>query len=206
LFNDAARKNRATTRTKLGIAAKAPVLVYVGSVGGAYLMSEMFALFGAYRKLRPGARFLFVTGHPRQEIERLARAQGIDRAELVVVSATRDEVPALIAAADLGVSFILPSYSAKASCPTKFGEMLAMGVPVIANAGVGDIADIIRDTAAGAIVEDFDEASLAKGIADAEAAGKEPAAVRAVAVRYFALEQGVDRYDEIYQAIGRQSG
>jgi glycosyltransferase involved in cell wall biosynthesis len=92
-----------------------------------------------------------------------------------------------------------------ASCPTKFGEMLAMGVPVIANGGVGDIADIIRDTGAGAIVEDFDEASLTKAIAEAEAAGTDPAAVRAAAVRYFALEQGVDRYDEIYQAIGRQA-
>ena len=71
----------------------------------------------------------------------------------MIVSAKRDEVPALIAAADLGVSFILATYSAKASCPTKFGEMLAMGVPVIANAGVGDIAEIIRETGAGAVVD-----------------------------------------------------
>ena len=62
-------------------------------------------------------------------------------------------MPALIAAADLGVSFILATYSAKASCPTKFGEMLAMGIPVIANAGVGDIAEIAARNRSGAIVE-----------------------------------------------------
>ena len=205
LFDEAARKSRAATRKRLGISAKAPVLVYVGSVGGAYLIDEKFALFRAYRKLRPGARFLFVTGHSRQEIERLARTQGIDRAELIVVSARRDEVPALIAVADLGVSFILATYSAKGSCPTKFGEMLAMGVPVIANAGVGDIAEIIHDTGAGAIVDAYDEVSLTKAITQAEAAAKDPASVRTAAVRYFALERGIDLYDETYRAIGRQA-
>ena len=201
LFND--RKGRAAIRKKLGIAPKASVLLYVGSVGGAYLMDEMFALFRAYRKLRPGARFLFVSGHPREEIQRLA--YGIDPIELVVASAKRDEVPALIAAADLGVSFILATYSAKASCPTKFGEMLAMGIPVIANPGVGDIADIVRETGAGAIVGRYDEASLTKAIIRAEAAAKDPALVRAAAERYFALETGIDRYDAIYREIGRKA-
>lgn len=203
LFAETIRKERTATRKRLGIAAKANVLVYVGSVGGAYLMTEMLALFRAYRKLHPGARFLFVSGHPREEIERLALAEGVEPNELVVVSAKREEVPGLIAAADLGVSFILATYSAKASCPTKFGEMLAMGVPVIANVGVGDIADIIRDTRAGAIVEGYDETSLAEAIVQAENAAERPAAVRAAATRYFALEQGVDRYDEICEAIGR---
>jgi len=205
LFDEAARKGRSATRKRLGLGAKTPLLVYVGSVGGAYLTDQMFALFRAYRKLRPGARFLFVTGHPRQEIERIAVAQGIDRAELAVVSATREEVPSLIAAADLGVSFILATYSAKASCPTKFGEMLAMGVPVIANSGVGDIAEIIHDTGAGAIVERYDEPSLTEAIRQAETAAKDSRSVRAAAIRHFALEAGIDRYDGIYQAIGRQA-
>jgi glycosyltransferase involved in cell wall biosynthesis len=203
LFAETIREERTATRKRFGMAAKANVLLYVGSVGGAYLMTEMFALFRAYQKLHPGARFLFVSGHPREEIERLAQAQEIESDELVVVSAKREEVPGVIAAADLGVSFILATYSAKASCPTKFGEMLAMGVPVIANAGVGDIAEIIHDTGAGAIVDGYDEMSLAKAIAQAEDAAGSPATVRAAATRYFALEQGVDRYDEIYRAIGR---
>jgi glycosyltransferase involved in cell wall biosynthesis len=121
----------------------------------------------------------------------------------VIVAAKREEVPALIAAADIGVSFILATFSAKASCPTKFGEMLAMGVPVIANAGVGDMAEIIRNTGAGALVEDYDETSLKAAIAVAESAAKDRKAVRAAAARYFALDRGIARYDAIYRAIGR---
>ena len=203
LFNG--RKRRAAIRKKLGIAPKASVLLYVGSVGGAYLMDEMFALFCVYRELRPGARFLFVSGHPREEIEKAGRRQGLDPAELAVVAAAREEVPALIAAADLGVSFILATYSAKASCPTKFGEMLALGVPVIANAGVGDIAAIIDETGAGAVVERYDRETLSAAILESEAAAKDPQSIRAAAVRYFALETGVERYDAIYRQIGRKA-
>lgn len=198
-------KARAATRKRLGIDAQAPVMLYVGSIGGAYLMTEMLELFRVYRQKRPGARFLFVSGHPREEIERLAARQDVTAEELVVVSAKRDEVPSLIAAADLGVSFILATYSAKASCPTKFGEMLAMGVPVIANAGVGDIAEILRETDAGAVVEQYDKTSLTTAIAQAEAAAKDPASIRTAASRYFALEGGVERYDAIYHTIGQQN-
>ena len=196
-------KARASTRKRLGIDAKAPVMLYVGSIGGAYLMTEMLQLFRVYREKRAGARFLFVSGHPRQEVERVAAEQGVEAQELVVASAKRDEVPGLIDAADLGVSFILATYSAKASCPTKFGEMLAMGIPVIANSGVGDIAEILRQTGAGAVVDQYDDKSLAKAITQAEAVAGNPAAIRKAAERYFALEDGVERYDTIYRAIGR---
>jgi glycosyltransferase involved in cell wall biosynthesis len=202
LFAEPSAASRAATRRQLGIDENTPILLYVGSIGGAYLMTEMLRLFQAYRELRPGARFLVVSGHPREEIERLAAAEGIQRDEIVVVSAKREEVPALIAAADIGVSFILATYSAKASCPTKFGEMLAMGVPVIANGGVGDIAEIIHETGAGAAVDRYDRGSLLTAIAQAEVAAKDRDAIRAAAVRYFDLDAGVDRYDAIYRLIG----
>jgi glycosyltransferase involved in cell wall biosynthesis len=202
LFGANAPTARDTTRKRLGIDGQAHVLLYVGSVGGAYLMAEMFRLFRAYRAMRPDARFLFVSAHDRVAIERLAAAQGVDARELVVVAASRDEVPALIAAADVGVSFILATYSAMASCPTKFGEMLAMGVPVIANAGVGDIAEIISETGAGAVVERFDDETLAAAITTAEAVARDPASIRAAAAKWFALDTGVERYDAIYRTIG----
>jgi glycosyltransferase involved in cell wall biosynthesis len=201
LFAEKARGSRWDIRKRLGIANKAPVLLYVGSIGGAYLSREMLKLFRVYRTMRPGARFLFVSGHPREEIERLALEEGVKPDELIIVSAKREDVPTLIAAADIGVSFILVSHSAKASCPTKFGEMLAMGVPVIANSGVGDIAEIIQATGAGAVVDRYDEGSLKAAIRQADTAAEQPDRIRNAASRYFALEAGVERYDAIYRSL-----
>src|SRR5947209_6077600 len=77
LFGGNSPMARATTRKRLGIEEQAHVLVYVGSVGGAYLMAEMFQLFRVYRAMRPDARFLFVSAHDRVAIERMAA--GLDR-------------------------------------------------------------------------------------------------------------------------------
>ena len=200
-FDPGSGRCRAVSRKRLGLDSEVPVLVYVGSLAHGYLTDEMFALFRAYRAGRTGSRFLIISGHDPGEIEFWAKRQGVDPSEMIITSATREEVPSLIAAGDVGVTFILPTFSAKASCPTKFGEMLAMGVPVIANAGVGDIADIIRDTHAGAVVEQFDEETLSAAICTAERAGETPEAIRAAAVQWFALNEGVERYDAIYRAI-----
>ena len=59
--------------------------------------------------------------------------------------------------------------------------------------------------AAGAVVESYDEPSLKLAISRAEAAATDRASIRAAATRYFALETGVERYDAIYRAIGRQA-
>ena len=205
LFDPDGASLRTGTRGRLGLGASTRVLVYVGSIGGAYLVDEMFALFRAFRDRHPGAKFLFVSRHGRTEIGAAARRNGVEADDIIMVGGSRDEVPALIAAADLGVCFITRSYAAIASCPTKFGEMLAMGVPVIANAGIGDIAEIITDTGAGAVVDEFDERTLAAAIRQVEEAKAASEQVRAAAVRWFALEDGIDRYDAVYRAIGAEA-
>ena len=205
LFNPANGRLRAATRTRLGLDDRTRVLVYVGSIGGAYLVEEMFALFRAYRGRHPGAKFMFVSGHERSEIETAARRNGVEPGEIIVVGGRRDEVPALIAAADLGACFITRSFAAIASCPTKFGEMLAMGVPVIANGGIGDVAEIIRDTGAGAVVEQFEDGTLSGAVEQVEEAKLTLERVREAAVRWFALEDGIERYDAIYRVIGAKA-
>lgn len=40
-----------------------------------------------------------------------------------------------------------------ASSPTKHGEIMAMGIPVITNAGVGDVKEIVLQNEAGYVLE-----------------------------------------------------
>lgn len=195
---------RSEGRALLALGADVPVLVYLGSLGGTYMLDEMLAFFRAFRTRHPGAIFLFVTQHDPHEIRRSAADAGISPAELIIRPATREEVPALVAAGDLSVAFKRPSYSAKACSPTKLGETLALGVPVVANSGVGDTDEILSFAKAGAVVDRFDEASLGEAIDRVERAPVDPEQIRESARHWFALEDGIASYDRIYRKLGRR--
>ena len=54
---------------------------------------------------------------------------------------------------DVGLYFIHPTFSKTASCPTKLGEFLASGTPVITNPKIGDINNIIKNNKCGLIID-----------------------------------------------------
>ena len=58
-------------------------------------------------------------------------------------------------AADIGLSFIKPSYSKLASSPTKIAEYLASGLPIICNAGIGDLDVLIEGDRVGVLVREL---------------------------------------------------
>lgn len=197
----ASATQREQTRDELGISTDATVVGYLGSLGGNYMLDEMLRMFVAVRNRRPGARLLMVTRSPPAEILVAALAHDISAEELVIRTATRDEVPQLISAADIGMAFKRSSFSALACSPTKLGEMLALGIPMVVNAGVGDVEVVARDNDATIIVDRFDEDALAEA-AKAILAGKcERSAIRAGARRWFELGDGVAAYDAIYRML-----
>jgi glycosyltransferase involved in cell wall biosynthesis len=148
---------RKAGREALRIGHDRPVLAYLGSLGGNYMLDEMLLFFRAFKERRPGSLFLFITRDDPAMIRAAASAKGIGPEEMLIVPATRDQVPLFVSAADAGVAFKQPSFSAKACSPTKVGEMLALGIPIAANSGVGDIDAVVADTGAGVIVDRFDE-------------------------------------------------
>ena len=58
--------------------------------------------------------------------------------------------------------------------PTRMGEVLGCGVPVVANEGVGDVADIIRRYNVGVIVKDGSEAAMATALDELEVLRSDP--------------------------------
>ena len=200
-FGLPAGTGRGAAREALGLDPERPVLAYLGSLGGNYLLDEMLDLFLAYRERRPGAAFLFVTRDDPAMIRRSAEAKGIAPGDVLVRAALREEVPVFLAAADLGVAFKQPSFSALACSPTKLGEMLAVGLPVIANSGVGDVAAVLEERGMGALVERFDRASLLAAVDTALSDPLRPEEIRRHAERWFSLEDGVGRYDGVYRSL-----
>lgn len=86
--------------------------------------------------------------------------------------------------------------------PTRMGEVLGCGVPVIANRGVGDVADIIESHRVGVLLEDNTPAAqevawqqLLSLLADPTLSQR----CRQTAQALYSLEAGTNAYQLIYQ-------
>jgi glycosyltransferase involved in cell wall biosynthesis len=199
-FDPRGSPTRTAGRALLGLSADTPVLLYLGSLGGAYPLAPVLRFFRSWAQGRSDARLLFVTRHLESEIRSDRDAAELGE-QIIIRAAERNQVPLLVATADAGLSFILPSFCAIASSPTMVGELLALGVPVAANDGVGDMALIMGEPAAGLLLADLSDAAVDAGASAMRVLTTEASATRAVAERWFALEGGIDTYDSIYRSL-----
>ena len=107
--------------------------------------------------------------------------------------AERYEVPSLLSLCDFSIAFIKPAYSKIASSPTKFGELLSMGIPFICNKGIGDMEEIVNKYRCGILTDDFNETAYRNVIAQMEKFSKSDAArFRQAAEEYFSLVEVVE--------------
>ncbi len=203
-FNPSSIKNdlKQNLQEKLDLKDDELVITYLGSIGTWYMLDEMLDFFKVLLKSRPNAKFLFVTtDEPRQIIDE-ATKKGIDPSRLVISPAKREEVPTYLSLADVAIFFIKPVFSKSGSSPTKHGEMLGMGLPVIANSGVGDVDRIIESTNSGLLVKEFSVEAYQKVIDGLDELLQTPVSVlQHAAQEYYSLELGVDRYNGVYHSV-----
>lgn len=202
LFGAASPAERDAARKQLGIARNALVLAWLGSRGTVYRPDLHYRFFDIIRTTHPSAVLLFIGPGTVPEIIAEAAATGValEPCEIRLVSVGRQEVPAALAAADLGSCFITPQGSSAGVSPTKLGEMLISGIPVIANRGVGDVESQIAAVQGGHVIAGETEADLA---AAAEAVPElldiDRSALRQRAVSLFDLDRAIAAYDRLYQ-------
>lgn len=195
---------RAEGRSVLGLSPEAHVLGYLGSVGAWYMLDEMLDFFTIFARERSDPRFLFVTREPASMIAQAARDRGVDPERLIIRPASREEVPVFMAAVDLGISFIKPVFSKKASSPTKMGEMLALGLPLVTNDGVGDVGRIVRETDCGVAIDCFNEATYAAALKTLREMTIDPLETRRRASTWFNAENGIENYASVYDQLTLQ--
>jgi len=184
-------------KKSLGIAEQDFILGYVGSIGTWYMLDEMLDCFKVMSDSKSTAKMMFVTGESVSEISQKATEKGIPRSRLIFTSTVHKFVPLHISLFDWSIFFIRPTYSKKASSPTKQGEIMAMGVPVICNAGVGDTDKIIENYDAGIVLTDLNQESYLS--IDLKSYDKE--VLRQGAIDFFSLEEGVKRYASVYTTL-----
>lgn len=154
--------------------------------------------------LDPDARFEIVT---RDDAERVREA--LDPANelagrLSVGPRLSDEMPDAVRGHDLSVMFFTDGLSKKGSAPTRLAEVLGCGLPVVANEGVGDVADIVRKHNVGVIVggasKDQMEAAF-KALQTLMQDPELPLRCRKAAEEVFSLEAGTAAYARLYDRL-----
>ncbi len=188
----------------------ARVLVYVGSLSGRYLVEDMARFYLAWRRAaaelgRP-SRLLVVSRDTPERFLAVLRAAGCED-ELVHTAAGRDEVAGALRCAHAGVFFYRPLHSTIGCMPTKLGEILAVGLPVVGNA-IADLERILSDEV-GVVVRDLDDATLDDAARSVLALAETPStaeATRARACAWFDLAEGVAAYDALYRRMPPRHG
>jgi glycosyltransferase involved in cell wall biosynthesis len=186
-------------RGKLGYCDKDFVLGYVGSIGTWYMLSEMLDYFQVLQQNKLEAKMLFVSGENPDTILELAMKKKIDISKIKVVSCLHKEVPLYVSLFNQSIFFIRPTFSKKASSPTKQGEIMAMGIPLVCNAGVGDTDFVVKKYKSGSVIKTLDFASYQENINSEIVYDK--ANIQFGAEDFFSLKQGVSRYLKVYQTV-----
>lgn len=188
-------------RVRLGIPAQAKVITYLGSVGGWYMTKEMFDFFALLSNRYPEYVMLILTKDNPEIVKQEAKESGILPQKLFVTYSSRQQLPTYLGMCESSVFFIRPTFSKKASSPTKHAELMGMGIPVICN-DIGDTGHIINATQTGILINGFSQEELSKAVDQYRELQKIPkAAIRASAQELFDLEAGSKKYHQLYNTI-----
>lgn len=174
------------------------ILGYIGSIGTWYMLEEMLDFFKELKKQKKESLFLFVT-QEQALVRAWCRKKQIDDNDICLTTCLHAEVPDYIAVLDAAIFFIKPSFSKKASSPTKQGEIMALGKPIFCNAGVGDTDKVIEKYHAGQIIEEFSPQAYKKAIETFCVTSYNTEEIKKGASEFYSLSNGVNLYEEVYK-------
>lgn len=189
-------------RKELNIGEGDLIVSYLGSIGGWYLTAEMMQFCKLLSDKKTGVKFLFISPHRHDEIVAAAAKYGVSPEKIITKKAGRQDVPLLLSLSDYAVFFIRPCYSKQSSSPTKHGEIMAMGIPLITNSGVGDVKEVVIRYNSGIVLDEFTEPAFAAAVDKAlSACNYDAAGIRQGARDFYSLDSAIEKYNKIYSQV-----
>jgi len=187
------------------------VIGCLGTVLSGWFRLDWLAAFLAVAARRdPGTDFEITTRDDRDQVRAAVDPTGALGDRLHVAAARPDEVRDVLQGQIASVMFYAGGETSELGrSPTRMAEILGCGLPVIANDGVGDMADIIRRYDVGVIVEEGTEAAMTAALEELDSLMADPdlaSRCRRAAEEVFSLEAGTEAYRRLYAEILGQAG
>ncbi len=197
------RKNIKNVRSELGFNKDDFIISYVGSIGTWYMLDEMLDFFKCLQIKKPKAKFFFITKDNPQLIIEKVKSKKIDPKCIKIKPSSREMMPSYIGTSNFSIFFILPVFSKKASSPTKMGEIMNLGIPIICNSGVGDVDEIMGKSMPELLVKDFSNKEYKRVIDLIINKNYKPnqKSITETSQNYYSLKKGVEKYKAVYKSI-----
>lgn len=182
-------------------------LVYVGSMGGRYMTTEMARFVEiARQELNSNTKlhFQILSRMPKEEAISWIEPTGLPTEIWGIKSVPYIEMPQNLTPYHAGMLFLRQGISEHGCSPTKFGEYLARGLPLIITPNISDTDDIIRKENVGVVVEQHTDEAYRKAFLEFRELLKDPNLAqrcRNTAETYFALEPACERQLQLYDAV-----
>lgn len=195
------REQKEKFRKELGIQSDDIVLSYLGSVGTWYRLDEMFMFFSRLLLQKPNAKFLIISASDKDYILSVMANKNIPKEKVIIIKASRKDVPIVLSLSAFSVFFYDKVYSVKACSPTKQGEIMSLGIPIICNDGIGDTTEILKKHEAGIIVAGFTNSAYDNAVDVLLHTTFDHTKIQAAAQEEFDLADGVDSYKKTYKKL-----
>jgi glycosyltransferase involved in cell wall biosynthesis len=203
-FRNAGDESNNEVRRQLTLKGRR-VIVYVGALGGWYLTDEMAKFLATAHRQDAKTFSLILTQSPPESITTALGRLGVPDKDYLVLKVAPADVPKYLKAADIALSFIKPCFSKRASSPTKIAEALASGLPIVSNAGIGDLDAMIEGDRVGTIVSEFNEPAYLQALSEIDEMRRDSgigARCRTTAMTRFDLATvGGPRYLQLYRRL-----
>lgn len=178
----------------------------IGTVLSGWFRTDWLASWMRVAAARdPDARFEIVTRDDAARVRAALDPSSELAGRLSIGPRPSEDMPDTVRGHDLSVMFYAGGeISELGRSPTRMAEVLGCGLPVVANEGVGDVAEIIRKSNVGVIVEGASVPHMETAFAALQTLMQDPdlpKRCRATAEAVFSLEPGTEAYREIYASI-----
>lgn len=180
------------------------VIVYSGSLGTWYMFEQMIEYFKVIKALYKEAFFLILNKNAHNYAIEVLNKYSIVPTDYLIKSINPDDMYKYLWASDIGIFLYAPTFSRITTFPTKLAEYLACGLPVIGNAGVGDVEEILEDTNIGVVIHEFNENEYKQSFEQAKKLLYDPdfrSRSYSAVKEFMSLEVGVRLYKSIYDTF-----
>lgn len=132
-------------RGRLGVTDETTLFVYAGSLGTWYPAEEMARFVRTFRDTSGRrVRLRWLVNNDADLARAASQRAGLSDSEVSVDCCAPEFVPRELSCADAALTLVRPTFSKRASSPTKYAESLALGLPLVLSQDVGDGEEIER--------------------------------------------------------------